>query len=64
MDLEGRTLDDDAAAVAKAVVEARALISADALTGHISLAPTIEVAGNDRQILHVLKFEHAVVISR
>lgn len=61
-DEEGRRLDDLAAARAVALREARALISADALSGRISLLPAISVQDERGETLHTLTFANAIEI--
>lgn len=62
IDEEGRELDDLAAAMDVALGEARAMISADALTGRISLLPEISIIDERGATLHRLVFADAVAI--
>jgi hypothetical protein len=62
LDPEGRKLDDGAIPAA-AITEARAIIAADAVAGHILLDQRIEVQDADGNIVHRLRFEDAVRIT-
>lgn len=61
-DTEGRLLSDLAAAKSIALLEARSMISSDALTGRISLLPIISILDEHGATLHTLAFAHAVEI--
>jgi hypothetical protein len=63
LDDEGRELDRHDVAAA-ALAEARAMISADALTGRIFLGQSIEVRDHLGNIVHRQSFEDAVLVSR
>lgn len=61
-DPDGRDLDDLSAVLVCALREARSLISADALAGHINLDQQIEVENSRGVVVHRLRFTDAVVI--
>ena len=64
LDPDGRRLPSLDAVAAAAMREARALISAEAMTGKISLIPHIDVEDQDGTVVHSLAFEDAVEIER
>lgn len=62
LDDAGQELDGPAAARAAAIREARAIIAADALTGHIDLHQHIEVEDIDGQLVCQIPLAEAVTI--
>jgi len=64
IDPDGQILDGLDAVARAAMVEARALISADALGGRIKLAQRIEVEDDRGCVVHRLNFWDAVDIAR
>ena len=60
LDPEGRTLDGQAAIAAAALSEARALFSADVLTGRVDLDQRIEVEDDKGVVVHGLRLGDAV----
>jgi hypothetical protein len=62
LDPEGRELDPPSVPRA-AVAEARAMIAADALQGHIRLDQQIEVRDGAGEIVHRIAFEDAVTVT-
>ena len=62
LDPEGQELDGEAAIAAAALREARSLISADALAGHIRLDQRIDVEDGQQRIVHRLEFTEAIRI--
>lgn len=64
LDPEGRSLPSIEAVAAAAMREARALISAEVINGHISLISHINVEDQAGQVVHSLSFEDAVRIER
>jgi hypothetical protein len=63
IDDEGRRIDDVSMVPELAQREARGIISADALTGHIDLDQRIEVEDENGLILLTLPLAHAVQIN-
>ena len=64
LDPDGRLLDDLAQVIVAALSEARALISAEALTGRIKLNQRIEVEDDKGRVVHRLNFWDAVEVTR
>src|ERR1043166_9082446 len=64
LDSEGRNLADDAAIAAAALVEARAIMSADMLSGWVNLGQRIEVEDDKGGLVHRLRFQDAVEFAR
>lgn len=62
LDPEGRELDP-AAIVSAALAEARAMIAADALQGHIRLDQQIEVRDSVGELVHRIAFEDAITVT-
>jgi hypothetical protein len=62
LDPDGRELESGSLAVA-ALAEARAIIAADAGSGHIYLDQAIEVQDDDGQVVHRIRFEDAVQVT-
>lgn len=62
LDPDGRDLDTHAVASA-ALTEARAIVAADARSGHVFLDQTIEVHDHAGNIVHRISFEDAVTVS-
>jgi hypothetical protein len=62
LDFEGRDLGGMKAIVAAALREARAIISQDALDGHIMLDQRIDVEDVDGQLIYRQEFADAVEI--
>jgi hypothetical protein len=62
LDSDGRELDDDSVAEA-ALAEARAIIAADVLDGHVHLDQQIEVRDSQGKIVHSLAFENAIIVT-
>jgi len=62
LDPEGRDLASDTVADA-ALTEARAIIAADARSGHIYLNQSIEVHDADGKTVHRVAFEDAVKVT-
>jgi len=63
LDPEGRNLEGDEAIAAAALSEARAIVSADVLTGSVNLDQRIEVEDRAGALVHRLRFEDAVRFS-
>jgi hypothetical protein len=64
LDPEGRLLPSIEAVAAAAMREARALISAEAKNGKISLISYIDVEDQQGKVIHTLSFEDAVKVER
>jgi hypothetical protein len=64
LDPEGRVLPSLDAAEATALFEARAIISADAKAGRISLRQRIEVEDESGAVIHRIDFKDAVNLDR
>ncbi|HEX4739620.1 MAG TPA: hypothetical protein VH331_18890 [Allosphingosinicella sp.] len=64
LDAEGRILDGDAEIAAAALTEARAILSADILTGWVNLDQRIEVEDGEGALIHRLRFEDAFEFTR
>ena len=62
IDDEGRQLESLASVANAALIEARSIISADALAGHIRLDQRIDVGDEARTIVHTIEFADAVAI--
>ena len=62
LDPDGRDLDTHAVASA-ALTEARAIVAADARSGHVFLDQTIEVHDHAGNIVHRISFEDAVTVT-
>lgn len=62
LDPDGRELESNSLGAA-ALTEARAIIAADARTGHIFLDQTIEVHDAAGKIVHRVAFEDAVRVT-
>jgi hypothetical protein len=62
LDPDGRDLEEGSVTAA-ALAEARAMIAADALEGHVRLDQQIEVHDASGAIVHRLPFEDAVVVT-
>jgi hypothetical protein len=62
LDPDGRDLESGSLAAA-ALTEARAIIAADAGSGHIYLDQTIEVEDGDGKVVHSIRFEDAVQVT-
>jgi hypothetical protein len=62
LDPDGRELESNLLASA-ALAEARAIIAADATTGHIYLDQQIEVHDADGKVIHRVAFEDAVRVT-
>jgi hypothetical protein len=62
LDPDGRDLDTHAVASA-ALTEARAIVAADARSGHVYLDQTIEVHDRAGNIVHRVSFEDAVTVT-
>jgi len=60
LDLEGRDIDGHDLVVAAAITEARAILSADALTGIVDLESRIDVEDEDGRIVHRQRLADAV----
>ena len=63
IDPDGRELGELALISGAALKEARAMISQDALGGHIGLEQYIEVRDEAGKLIHSLSFRDAVTIS-
>lgn len=63
LDPDGRRLDSASAIAEAALLEARAIVSADALGGAIKLDQRIDVVDRAGAIVHSLPFADAVEIS-
>jgi hypothetical protein len=64
LDNEGRNLSSIDSVVAMALLEARSIIGADALDGKIALEQRIDVENGLGAIVHTLRFEDAVQVTR
>ena len=64
LDPDGRLLPSLAAVAGAALFEARAIISADAVGGKISLGQSIDVENESGQVVHTLAFADAVNINQ
>ena len=64
MDPDGREIEDPAKIAAIALKECRWCISQDALDGRIDLGQSIEVRDSDGELVHMLRFQDAVLIGR
>jgi len=64
LDPDGRALPSLAAAAGVALLEARAIISAEAKGGQISLDQSIDVEDEAGQVVHSLAFTEAIQINR
>jgi hypothetical protein len=62
IDPDGRDVEDASLISKIALKEARAMISQDALGGHIDLKPYIEVRDDVGKLVHRLSFRDAVSI--
>ena len=62
LDPDGREIDDDWVA-RTAMAEARAMIAADVLDGHVHLDQEIEVRDAHGKVVHRLCFEDAVKVT-
>lgn len=62
LDPDGREIESNSIASA-ALVEARAMIAADVLHGHVDLDQEIEVRDAAGKIVHRLSFEDAVKVT-
>lgn len=62
LDPDGRELDEGAI-IAAALAEARAMIAADVLQGHIRLDQQIDVLDAAGAVIHQLPFEDAIVVT-
>jgi hypothetical protein len=62
LDPDGRLLPSLAAVAGAALFEARAIISADAKAGKISLAQSIDVENQSGEVVHTIAFADAVKI--
>lgn len=62
LDPDGRELESSSLAAA-ALAEARAIIAADASSGHIYLDQNIEVHDGSGKIVHRIRFEDAVQVT-
>jgi hypothetical protein len=62
LDPEGSVLADPEAALARAIVTARSLISADALEGQLRLDLHIDVEDEAGTVIHRLPFAEAIEI--
>jgi hypothetical protein len=60
LDPEGREIDGHAAVEAAALIEARAIISDEAIYGRINLDQHIDVEDEQRNVVHCLRFVDAV----
>jgi hypothetical protein len=63
LDADGREIDSNAIPPA-ALAEARAIVAADAATGHIFLDQAIEVHDAAGKIVHRLEFQDAIQVTR
>jgi len=62
IDEEGRQLESLTSVANAALIEARSIISADALAGHIRLDQRIDVEDEARTIVHTIEFANAITI--
>ena len=63
IDTEGLELADEAAAMARSVIEARELAAESVRQGHLVGSHRIEVRDADRQCIGAVRFDEAVTIS-
>ena len=64
LDYEGRKLSNVDSVMAIALLEARAIIAADALDGKVALGQRIDVQDALGAIVHTLQFEDAIHLTR
>lgn len=62
LDPDGRELDGREAIAATALIEARAIISYEAIAGRINLDQHIDVEDEQQNIVHCLRFADAIEI--
>lgn len=62
LDHEGRELDGRETIAATALIEARAIISDEAIAGRINLDQHIDVEDEQRNVVHCLRFADAIEI--